>query len=175
MFSKSSTKLILISSFLTERCTLTLNNGFKCHSNWKSSLRSINNAKDIEDVLVSNQTNFSSAICTYSFPSSFHLQLPRKLNGVPNQVGLARSPSIQICTSRSTKKPTLWTLRKISTRITLSMPRRITRTHTLRLLWIFCFIESLLYTSIPLIQNVSARIYLRGLHRLISVDTVSSP
>ena len=41
--------------------------------------------------------------------------------------------------SRSTRKPTLLTPRKVSTRISLSMPRRLTRTDTFRLLWIFCF------------------------------------
>ena len=49
--------------------------------------------------------------------------------------------------SRSTRKPTLWNLRKVSTRISLSMPRRLTRTDTFRLLWIFCFRN---YYSIPL-------------------------
>ena len=36
-------------------------------------------------------------------------------------------------------KPTSWTLRKVSTKISLSMPRRLTRVDTFRLLWIFCF------------------------------------
>ena len=39
--------------------------------------------------------------------------------------------------SRPTRKPTLWSLRKVSTRISLSMQRRLTRKDTLRLLWIF--------------------------------------
>ena len=34
--------------------------------------------------------------------------------------------------SRSTRKPTLGTLRNVSTRISLSMPRRLTRTDTFR-------------------------------------------
>ena len=34
----------------------------------------------------------------------------------------------------------------------------------------FLFHESLLYTSIPLVLNVSARISLRGMRRLILVD-----
>ena len=41
--------------------------------------------------------------------------------------------------SRPPRKPTLWTLRKVSTRIRLDMPRRLNRTDTFRLLWIFCF------------------------------------
>ena len=41
--------------------------------------------------------------------------------------------------SRPARKPTLWTLRKVTTRISLSMPRRLTRTSTFRLLWIFNF------------------------------------
>ena len=49
--------------------------------------------------------------------------------------------------SRPTRKPTLWTLRKISTWISLSMPWRLTRTDTFRLLWIFCFMN---HYSIPL-------------------------
>ena len=36
------------------------------------------------------------------------------------------------------------------------------------------FLESLLYTSIPLRRNMSARISLRGLRKLISVDVVFS-
>ena len=38
----------------------------------------------------------------------------------------------------------------------------------------FLYQESLLYTSIPLRRNVSARISLRGLRMLISVDTLLS-
>ena len=37
------------------------------------------------------------------------------------------------------RKSTLWTMRKVSTRISLSMPHRPTRIDTFRLLWIFCF------------------------------------
>ena len=37
------------------------------------------------------------------------------------------------------RKPTLWTLRKASTWISLSMPHRLTRLYTFRLQWIFCF------------------------------------
>ena len=37
------------------------------------------------------------------------------------------------------RKPTLWNLRKVSTWISLSMPRRLTRTGNFHLLWIFCF------------------------------------
>ena len=71
--------------------------------------------------------------------------------------------------SRPARKPTLWTPRKVSTRISLSMPRRLIRIYTFRLLWIFCFGN---HYSIPLRRNVSARISLRGLHRLIWVDTL---
>ena len=39
--------------------------------------------------------------------------------------------------SRSARKPTWWTRRKVSTQISLSMLRRLTRTDTFRLLWIF--------------------------------------
>ena len=41
--------------------------------------------------------------------------------------------------SRSARKPTLWTLRKVSTRISIITPRMLTRLDTFRLLWIFCF------------------------------------
>ena len=41
--------------------------------------------------------------------------------------------------SRSTRNPTLWTVHKVSTRIRLTMPHRLTRIDTFRLLWIFCF------------------------------------
>ena len=36
------------------------------------------------------------------------------------------------------RKPTKWTLRKESTRVSLSILRRLTRRDTLSLLWIFC-------------------------------------
>ena len=42
---------------------------------------------------------------------------------------------------------TLWALRKVWTRISLSMPRRLTRIDTFQLLWIFCFRN---HYSIPL-------------------------
>ena len=41
--------------------------------------------------------------------------------------------------SRPSRKPTLWTQRKVSTRISLSMPHTLTRVDTFRLLWVFCF------------------------------------
>ena len=68
------------------------------------------------------------------------------------------------------RKPTLLTLRKVLTLISLSMPRSLTRIDTFRV--DFLFQESLLYTSIPLRLNVSALISLRGLRRLIWVDTL---
>ena len=40
--------------------------------------------------------------------------------------------------NRPTRKPTVLSLRKVSTRISLIMPRRFTRTYTFRLLWFFC-------------------------------------
>ena len=46
--------------------------------------------------------------------------------------------------------------RKVSTRINLGMSGELTRTYTFRLLWIFLFRESLLYTSIPLRRNLTA-------------------
>ena len=49
--------------------------------------------------------------------------------------------------SRPAIKPTLWNLRKVSTRIGLSMPSRLTRIDTVRLLWNFCFRN---HYSIPL-------------------------
>ena len=39
------------------------------------------------------------------------------------------------------KTTTLWTLRKVSTRISISMPRELIRIYTFRLLWIFCFMN----------------------------------
>ena len=81
-----------------------------------------------------------------------------------------RSCSIYI--SHSTRKPTLWMLRVRSTRISLSMLRRLTRTDTLSHPLDFLFHESFLYTSIPLRRNMPAQISMRGLHRLILVDTL---
>ena len=51
--------------------------------------------------------------------------------------------------SHPARKPTLWTQRNVSTRISLSMPRRLTRIDTFRLLWIFCFRNHYSITSIP--------------------------
>ena len=48
--------------------------------------------------------------------------------------------------SRPTRKLTVWTLRKVSTRISLIVPRRLTQTNTFRLLWIFSFAN---HYSIP--------------------------
>ena len=49
--------------------------------------------------------------------------------------------------SRSTRKPTLWTLHKVLNRISLSMPRRLIQADTFCLLRIFCFRN---HHSIPL-------------------------
>ena len=72
--------------------------------------------------------------------------------------------------SRPARKQTVCTLRKVSTRISLSMPRRLTRHLSPPV--DFLFQESLLYTSIPLRRNVTARISLREPRRLIWVDTL---
>ena len=74
--------------------------------------------------------------------------------------------------SRPARKPTVWTLRKVSTRISLSMPRRVNPDRHFLPPVDFLFQESLLYTSISLRRNVSARISLRGLHRLIWIVTL---
>ena len=58
------------------------------------------------------------------------------------------------------RKPLVWTLRKVSTRISLSMPQRLNRTDTFRLLWIFCFRNHYSLPLSPLGGNVSARISL---------------
>ena len=69
--------------------------------------------------------------------------------------------------SRSTRKPTLLTLRKVSTRISLSMPRMLIQADPVD----FLFQGSLLFTPISLRRNMSAQISLRALRRLIWVDT----
>ena len=75
--------------------------------------------------------------------------------------------SSSIHLNRITRKPLLWTPSKVSTRISLSMLRRITRTYIFHPLVDLLFQKSLLYTSIPLRRNVSARINLRGLRMVI--------
>ena len=65
------------------------------------------------------------------------------------------------------RKPTLWTLRKVFTRISLSMPRRLTRIDNSRLLWIFCFRDHYANSLSSLIRNISARISLLGVRMLI--------
>ena len=74
--------------------------------------------------------------------------------------------------NRPAKKKTLWTLRKVSTRISLSMPCMLTRIDTFRLLWIFVSGIITLYLYPPETVHVSARISLRGLRRPIWVDTL---
>ena len=68
-------------------------------------------------------------------------------------------PSIHIdityTTSRPARKPTLWTLRKVLTRISLIMPRRLNRIDSFRLLWIFCFRN---HYSIPLSTPETERV-----------------
>ena len=49
---------------------------------------------------------------------------------------------------RRARKTTLWTLRKVSTRISLIMPSRLPRIDTVRLLRIFCF-RNHNFTPIP--------------------------
>ena len=88
------------------------------------------------------------------------------------QMSYSSRKGISYQMSRSARKPTMWTLRKVSTRISLIMPRRLIREDILCLLWIFCFRN---HYSIPLPllrRNVSARISPRGLRRPISVDTL---
>ena len=70
------------------------------------------------------------------------------------------------------RKLTLWTLRKVSTRISLSIALQANRDRYFSPPVDFLFQESLLFTSLPLRRNVSARISLRGLRRLIWVDTL---
>ena len=71
-----------------------------------------------------------------------------KCNRTQNNYQPAYTPRSQMSQmSRLARKPTLWAVRKVSTRISLSMPRRLTRTDTFRLLRIFCFMNRY---SIPL-------------------------
>ena len=74
--------------------------------------------------------------------------------------------------SRPARKPTVWPLRKVPTRISLSVPRRLTRTDTFSPPVHFLFQETFVYTSISQRRNVSARISLRGMRKLIWVDTL---
>ena len=55
-----------------------------------------------------------------------------------------------------TRKPTMWTLRKVSTRFSLSMPCRLTRTDTFRILWIVCFKS---HYSIPVSRVITLYLY----------------
>ena len=64
--------------------------------------------------------------------------------------------------------------RKVSTRISLSMPRRLTRMDTFRLLWIFCFRSHYALPLFPDRRNVSARILIMFLHfRLTPIGVFS--
>ena len=61
------------------------------------------------------------------------------MNESIDQPSQGRSLVHNQCVGRLVSKSTLWTLRKASTRIILSMPHRRTRIYTFHLLWIFCF------------------------------------
>ena len=77
--------------------------------------------------------------------------------------------------SRSTRKPSLCTMRKVSACISISISCRLSRTDSLRQCSPpvdFSFRESFLYISIPLRRKVSARISLHGMGRLVWVDTL---
>ena len=67
--------------------------------------------------------------------------------------------------SRSARKPTLLTLRTVSTRISLSMPCRLIRKYTFRPLWIFVFMKRY---SIPIGPDQSAWTALAALGRYIT-------
>ena len=74
---------------------------------------------------------------------------------------------VNVNMSRLSRKPTLWTLRKVPTRISLIMPRRANQD---RHLFASCGHYSI--TQSPLRRNVSVRISLRELRRLIWSDTL---
>ena len=67
----------------------------------------------------------------FSVPASMETSIGLK------QVVLSILNHISLHMSRSMRKPTFWTLRKVSTRVSLSIPCRLTRTDTVRLQWIF--------------------------------------
>ena len=87
----------------------------------------------------------------YSHKRVFRSKIIRKEKGIRPFIYIAliylRTPwidwgswCIYVCiTSRIRRKPTLWNLRKISIRISLSMLRRLTRTDTWCFLWILGF------------------------------------
>ena len=101
-----------------------------------------------------------------STQSRYSLPCPSTCTSFLNASVVAHYKEMCLYISRSVRKPTIWTLRKVSTQISLSMPRRLTRTDTFRLLWTFCFRNH--YS----IRNMSDRISLRGVRRLIWVDTL---
>ena len=73
--------------------------------------------------------------------------------------------------THSTRKPTLWAAKNFD----LDLPKHAALANPDRHISPpvdFLFQESLLYTSIPLRRNVSARISMCGLRRLILVDTL---
>ena len=79
------------------------------------------------EVLIISKVSFCSNVFKYSFAADTIKCVYR------------REGELQLWSRRFARKPTLWTLRKVSIRISLSMPRRLTRTDIFRLLWIFCF------------------------------------
>ena len=72
--------------------------------------------------------------------------------------------------SRPARKPTLRTLRKVSNRISLSIPRRLIWADTFRLLWFFCFRNHHSLTLSP--WDGMCRPGSVGADRLIWVDTL---
>ena len=85
--------------------------------------------------------------------------------------GIGRS--LVICyMSGSARKPTLWTLRKVSTRISISTPHKLTRTDMFRLLWIFRLRNHYSIYLYPPETECVGIISLPGMRRLIWVDTL---
>ena len=76
--------------------------------------------------------------------------------------------------SRPARKPTLWTLRKVSYPDPPAQSAHAYPNSQVSPTVYFLFQESLLYTSIPLRRDVSARISQRGLRWLIWVDILRS-
>ena len=113
--------------------------------------------------------------------------MPRKFNWC----GI-KSNSSHHKLSRSTRKAKSWTLRKVSNRISLSKPRRLTRTDTFRFLWLFCFrnhysipifLRDIMYGQIISINNLqtseNAYSSINGLdtnlNKIVSPKAIGSP
>ena len=79
---------------------------------------------------------------------------------------------IYLNVTRSTRKPTLWTLRNVSTRISLGSPRKLIRADSFRLRRIEIYSNDSCKQKIQRRRKLTDRLTLRGMLKLIRLNTL---